>query len=188
MRVPSGKGSLRLAPLFVGLLAACATEEEVRFGDPSRVSGGTAATSTASTTTTSGGACEVDPACSVSFADDVYGAILEPTGKCSTSQVPCHASPAAKGGLLIPEGNVEAAYDALTGYLLVGQDGGPYVVPCVPASSTLLCNLALADGEGPNPYHDATCGQPMPLPPGAGLTLDELETIATWIECGAPNN
>jgi hypothetical protein len=167
----------------------CATEESVNFGDASCVAGGCLGGPGSSTTTSSsGGPCTVNDACTVSFRDDIFTPILDATGtaNCATASANCHAT--GVGNLTIPEGDAAAAYAALTAYLLDDAPGpaGPYIVPCDPSASRWLCNMK---GEaGANPF--GTCGSTMPLIGGTvvPLTTTQLETIAEWITCGAPDN
>lgn len=175
----------------VALGLACATEEDVNFGDPARVATGASAASSTSSSSTSGGGgaggnCEPDPACAVSFATDVYADLLVGVGGCTTGG--CHLPPAASGSLSFPADDASAAYDVLVAYTLTDEttpaNSGPYIVKCNPETSRLLCNLRAADGPGANPHGE--CGALMPL--AGGYTTEQLDKVAQWIECGAPNN
>jgi len=161
---------------------ACATEESVVFGDPARVVGpGGPGTGTSTT----GGTCNPDPNCAESFDADVFTPILEATASCAAAS--CHQD--SIGGFQYTAGDAASAYAALVGYNLEGE--GPYIVPCDPDTSTLLCNLRVEDGTD-NPF--GSCGAIMPRADDADavsdtpLTLDQLNTIADWIACGAPEN
>lgn len=179
----------------VGLIAlgACATEETLNVGDPAKVSGGFG-----EITNTNDAACTPDFDCAVSWKDDVYAAIFDaptsasmPSGACGAAD--CHDSGA--GGLTFPVGNATDAYLRLTSYNLAGV--GSYIVACRPDLSPIMCNLAFAEGVE-NPYVGPTanftggCGSPMPKltagSAGDALNQEQLNTIAGWIACGAPQN
>ena len=171
--------------LSVAVIAAspsCATEEEVQYGDPARVAVGASSGSGSSS-----GGCPPDPSCAVSFKDDIFAPILDAKAKCSAQT--CHGGGLA--GLLLTPGDSDGAYSALTTYRLSGGRG-EYVVPCDTAASKLLCNFKLAPGEEENPYDK--CGSLMPKAllgdpvDDEPLTVAEIETVAMWIECGAPSN
>jgi len=161
---------------------ACATEDTVVFGDPAKVVG-PGGTSTGTTTT--GGTCNPDPDCAIRFDADVFTPILEATASCAAPS--CHQD--SIGGFQYTADDAASAYAALLDYNLDGE--GPYVVPCDPDTSTLLCNLRLEDGTD-NPF--GSCGVIMPRVDAsdsvldAPLTLEQLNTIAEWIACGAPEN
>jgi hypothetical protein len=173
-------------------LVACATEEQVEFGDPDKFDG------SFNSDLTGPGDCSVNNACGVSWSNRVHAAIFaapfggsEPSGGCGAPA--CHDEGA--GGLLFPSDDADEAYFRLTSYELVG--GRPYIVPCHPELSHLMCNLKFADGTD-NPYvgedeeFSGGCGSPMPKPdenvPAEPLNQDQLEDIAEWIACGAPQN
>lgn len=181
--------------LCTGVIAglACATEEDVHFGDPARVAAGasgvTSTTTSSSSTAGGGGAggnCEPDPTCAVSFATDVYADLLLVVGGCTT--MGCHLPPAASGNLSFPADDASAAYDAIIDYVVTDEskpeNSGDYIVPCNPDASRILCNLRAVDGPGTNPYGE--CAAIMPL--GGGYTTEQLDKVAQWIQCGAPNN
>lgn len=177
---------LRLAHVlpFAGIAAlatsssACSTQDEIRFGDPDRAAAGSSAAST-----TSGGECSVDPDCEVSFATDVYPLLAE-KAKCGASG--CHLM--ATSGFAFPNAPKNAR-EALLAYTF--QASAPYVAPCDPTASKLLCNLKL-EGGAEGPY--GACGSQMPKAlsndavSDAPLTADELTLVADWIACGAPDN
>jgi hypothetical protein len=157
--------------------AACATEETVRFGEPARVTGAASSTSASAST---GGACQPDAGCATSFADVV--AILEGPGACSDAA--CHARPVL--GFQLVSGDAAAAHAALLAYELEGR--GPYVVPCDPEASKMLCNLRVDPDAGASRW--GSCGSTMPKAIDDGvddraLSLDEVGAIAEWIACGA---
>ncbi len=96
--------------------------------------------------------------------------------------------------MLPPDDPLEAHANLLS-YELFGSL--PYVVPCHPELSYLICNLRLQDGAlnpyiGPNEEFQGGCGSPMPKSTQEvntqPLTEEQLETIAEWITCGAPLN
>jgi len=102
------------------------------------------------------------------------------SGGCSASSM-CHGT-VDNGKLKLPKGDTAAIYKALLGYSLDATPGpaGPYVVPCDPDASKLLCNLALKSGNA------TTCG--LVMPPIGGLTDAEFNIISEWIACGALDN
>ena len=158
--------------------SACATAEEIEFGEPDRAVGGTSGGGVIA----GGEECIVDEACAVSWATDVYP-VLATKAKCGSSG--CHAVSTA--GFEFPNAPVDA-YSAVV--FEVYQGSLPYVAPCFPEASKLLCNLRLEGGEL-GAY--GTCGSPMPKAiddsvDDAPLTLAELQTIEAWIVCGAPEN
>lgn len=176
--------------MLLGL--GCETAEQVAFGDPARVAGGIP------DTVGPGGDCDVNNACAVSWENRVYIGIFdapfdasEPSGGCAETR--CHANGA--GGLTFPSDNPGEGYFRITSYTLVG--GRPYIVPCHPELSHIMCNLRFAAGVT-NPYvgddeaFTGGCGSPMPKPdenvPAEPLTQEQLDDIAEWIACGAPQN
>lgn len=202
-RSQMGKGIVRAVlpalirgALFCALFCAlgCATEEEIEFGDPARVTGGFGNRPSAS----AGGTCIANPACGVSWQRDVFGAIFnapvggsQPTGSCGTAG--CHLD--GSGGLFFPPDDSDAAYAQLIGYQLAG--GRPYLVGCEPGLSHMLCNLKLAPGVdnafvGEDKSFTGGCGSPMPKSteqqPLEPLNQQQLDTIVEWIACGAPLN
>ncbi|HTJ83289.1 MAG TPA: hypothetical protein VL400_16335 [Polyangiaceae bacterium] len=159
-------------------LSSCATEDEIRFGDPDRAAAGATAASSGT-----GLECTPDPDCDVSFANDVYP-VLANKAKCGSSG--CHLM--ATNGFQFPNAPVDAR-EALLAYTYQGSS--PYVVPCDAAGSKLSCNLRLEDdAEGPF----GTCGSQMPKALAsdgvndAPLTPEELALVTDWITCGAPAN
>ncbi len=154
------------------LLVGCATEEEILFGDPEDLALGTSAG------VTSGGNCVPDPTCEVSFRDDVLPPLLE-QARCADGG--CHAT--AIAGFAFPTAATEAR-EALVAYTFQGADG--YVVPCEPERSKMLCNLVSEDGGG-------SCGSPMPkllddAVDDVALQAADVQALADWISCGAPDN
>jgi len=163
----------------IGLVAAsCATEDEVRYGDPDRAAAGSSAASTGS-----GVECTPDPDCEVSFTTDVFP-VLENKAKCGSSG--CHLM--ATNGFQFPNAPVDARL-ALLDYTY--QGASPYVVPCDAASSKLSCNLRI-EGNAEGPF--GACGSQMPKAlasdtiADAPLTVEELALVTDWIDCGAPAN
>ena len=158
----------------LAVVAGCATEENVNFGDPARVVGGFFQS------TATGPPCTPDFGCSVSWATDIYAPLLAGKAKCGDAL--CHEQ--ETGGFTFSPTDAAAAYASLTDFTLAGE--GAYIVPCDPDASTMLCNLSVDVGS--NPF--GGCGSPMPkmLASAAALSPNELDLIATWIQCGAPDN
>lgn len=157
------------------LATACATESDILFGEPGEIVGADAAA------VSSGGSCDPDLACDVSFREDVFP-VLANTARCGS--VGCHATAIAQFEFP-PEPGL--ARDALLAYVFQGSEG--YVVPCEPTQSKLLCNLNLGAASDPT----ALCGSPMPklIDDQVGdEPLDEAQRAAVfaWIDCGAPDN
>lgn len=187
----AGAGALTLA--LSAWVGACATAETVSFSDGDCVAGGcqqatTSSSSSGSSTSTSSssssGMCNVDPNCAVKWATDIYAGILDtPAASCTTTGL-CHGD--GKGGLTLEAAKPHEAYLALTAYTLLAQPGPAkkYIVPCDAMGSGMLCNMKTDTGTT-NPFGD--CGSEMPLV-GTNLTMDQLNTIADWIACGAPEN
>ncbi|MBM4376163.1 MAG: hypothetical protein FJ095_13860 [Deltaproteobacteria bacterium] len=168
----------------------CATEETTTFGEPSRVTTSSVAVTVAAASSSSGMVCKTVNACEVSWSEDIYGAILNSTkpgaGGCSASN--CHEQPA--GGLAVDPNDADAAYFALLNYSL--PEVGPYVTPCEPAQSSILCNLKFAKGVTNELYSDL-CREPMPKtgsgsPVFSPLTKQAYDHLVRWIQCGAPLN
>jgi hypothetical protein len=159
----------------------CASEQIPEYGDPGQVAGGVGGGSDGSTTT--GPPCNVDPACAVKFATDVFPA-LDTTAKCATGAT-CHGtSGTSPGGFTVEAGNPDSYYDVLTTFVI--EAGGAYIVKCDPDNSKMLCNLKVTSGDT-NPH--GACGKvTMPVAPADALTLAQLTAIEDWIACGAPNN
>jgi hypothetical protein len=191
------------ARVFVTLIAAmglasvyalgCATEEEIRFGGPEaciggRCSGSPSPTSTGSTmSTASGGSDCMGGACDVSFKTDIYEPLLSATGTTKCADALCHGNAAAaEGDFFFPDGDASAARAALLGYQI---DDVPYVTCSTPMNSKVLCNMFLGAGMT-NKY--GKCGTTMPYLQGEViaevLTEAQLDLIAEWIACGAPDN
>ena len=177
----------KLGSLFlVGILAGgCATEEEVRFGEPGRVTGGFEGV------TVTGGSCQVNGACTVSWRQQIFGQVLDgPPGACGA--IGCHRDGA--GNFVFPADS-DAAYESLLAFDLPG--GRPYVVPCEPALSHIMCNLRLATGVenpyvGPDAAFTGGCGSSMPKADAsvgsAPLSQVDLDLLVEWVLCGAPRN
>lgn len=172
---------------------SCATQESHDFSNGVCVAGGCEelAAGVSGSASSSSGICVVDAGCPVSFATDIYAGLLDTSlAKCTNAS--CHGNDAGgMGGVTLLPGDPLDAYNALTAATLrAGTD--QYVVPCDPMGSGMLCSMAVSSGN--NPF--GSCGNTMPttlgLPADAGtptdLTPSDLQTIATWIQCGAPNN
>lgn len=162
-------------------ITSCASEESIKFGLPD------AGKNPASgATSTSGGACHVDPTCKVSFKTDIFAAILDGPAGCTGAKL-CHGGDTPQGDMILKPGDAHAAFDELVNYQLKSKPGpgGAYISPCDAMGSRLLCNTAISDGD--NPY--GVCGTVMPLGGAATkLTRKQLDTLAEWIACGAPEN
>jgi hypothetical protein len=159
-------------------MPSCATEESILFAVPDGGSGDLG--------TTSGGSCTVDPMCKVKFGEDIYKKIIDGSAGCTAATL-CHGGETPQGDMILKPGEAHNAYTEFVNYQLKKTPGpaGAYIVPCDKKSSRLLCNTALSDGA--NPY--GACGTLMPFGSGATkLTKTQLETIAEWIACGAPEN
>ncbi len=172
------------------LLGACATEETTTFGEPSRVTtSGGGAVIAVQASSSSGPVCELDLFCDVRWSVDIYPAIFTSTkpggGGCTASN--CHES--ANGKLAIPTNDASAAYKTIVKYVL--ESKGPYVTPCHPEASALLCNLKFVSSFK-NEY-EPVCGEAMPRTDAKSPVhspLGELayKNLVTWIQCGAPLN
>lgn len=159
-------------------ISSCASEESILFGVTDAGGGDLG--------TTSGGACTVDPLCKVKFESMIYKPIIDGSAGCTGATL-CHGGETPQGNMILKPGEAHNAYNEFVNYQLkkTPGPGGVYIVPCDKKSSRLLCNTALSDGD--NPY--GTCGTAMPFGSQATkLTKAQLETIAEWIECGAPEN
>lgn len=159
---------------IAALACACRSEETVLYGDPANVAGGGSDNGTATSTM-----CEPDLNCSVSFQDDVFP-ILDTKAGCGKTPT-CHGDGA--GELTLIAGDADNYLTTLSAYTLL--DEGPYIVPCDPDASKLLCNLRPLTGET-NPF--GTCGSRMPKNAEDGPTEAEINLIKDWILCGAPDN
>ncbi len=184
---------MALVTVLTALGAGCATEEDVNYGDPARVAGGIPERPQDVVLP-----CEVNGACVVSWSNDIFPNIFNapiggavPSGACTAAE--CHADGA--GGLRMPPNSPSEAYLSMIDYQLVG--GRPYIVGCHPELSHLMCNLKFAsdvDNEfvGPDKEFTGGCGSPMPKPSETvdsdPLNQAQLQDIAEWILCGAPQN
>ncbi len=118
----------------------------------------------------------------MSWKNDIFAGILAgPAGCTSTS---CHGGGA--GGLQLSASDSHAAYTTLLAYDLPATPSKPYVAPCNPAGSGFPCNMAPSGDAGANPY--GACGIVMPVGAFAGLSTNQIDQIAEWIACGAPEN
>lgn len=159
-------------------VSSCASEESVRFGEPDGGSGYPGATT--------GGVCNVDPMCKVSFANDIFKPIIAGSAGCTGAAL-CHGGDTPQGDMILKPDSAHDAYLEIVNYQLKKSPGpaGSYVVPCDKKNSRLLCNTSIDSGD--NPY--GHCGTVMPFGSGATkLTSKQLETLAEWIVCGAPEN
>lgn len=184
------------------LFGGCATEEIPQYGDPDKVIGGVGATGSASGSTSgssgstsssgasSSGMCMVDAGCAVSFKDNVLP-IFDNKAKCSDAK--CHGPGAGQDPVMTP-GDAAATLQVLLAYNFLGEANDKYIAPCDVAASKLICNMRLDTGNNTNPYGpDCLPRMPKVLASDDGvadapLSVTELNTIAEWISCGAPNN
>lgn len=172
-----------VAALLAAIAAGCATVDTVQFGEKDCAAGGCLqAGASSSSSSSTGGSCTPDPDCAVSYATDIFDTILDGPAGCTGAT--CHGTGTASGDLTLDTGHAHAAFVAMTAYQL---DGDPYIVPCDKDASKLLCNIALADGAT-NPF--GKCGSTMPLTLDGQMKLTpaELDLLAEWIACGAPEN
>lgn len=170
------------------IVGGCATEETTNFGDPSRVatSGGDVVVTVAPSSST-GMSCDFNPACEVSFSNDIYPNLLVSakagSGGCADGK--CHEAPA--GGLAIDPSDAKEAHKALLAYVL--PNVGPYLTPCEPSASAILCNLKFVK-DVENEFYSDICGQPMPKtdsssPVHSPISKASYDQLVTWIQCGA---
>jgi hypothetical protein len=184
-------------------LLGCATEETTNFGEPSRVTtvGGDEGPVPAPVAS-SGGGCVVDFACGgLSFAQDVFEGIFDslggaqPGGGCTDAQ--CHQI--KTGNLQLTADDAVAARIALLTFVpakISSLDKSiPYVSPCVPEQSQIMCNLNFGSGVTNEFFGEAggKCGSLMPKiknpsPVHSALNQSQYDTIVKWIQCGAPGN
>jgi hypothetical protein len=124
------------------------------------------------------------PQCNVSWATDIFAGMLDTTTAACTATGLCHGS--GKGNLQLTAGSPHAAYMTLTAFTLAASPGPAkkLIVPCDKDNSGLLCNMKTDPGVT-NPF--GQCGSGMPVV-GTNLTVDQINTIADWIACGAPEN
>lgn len=178
--------------LFVG----CATEEIPQYGDPAKVIGGVGATgsgagssSSGSGSSSSSGMCMPDAGCMVSFKNDVFP-ILEMKAKCSDAA--CHA-PGANHVPVMTPGDSAATLQSLLMHPFQEDPNSPYISPCNVTASKIICNMKLDTGNNTNPYVPQDCLPRMPKVQSdavddAPLSVTDLNKIAEWISCGAPDN
>lgn len=128
--------------------------------------------------------CTVDPSCAVKWADIFTNIIDNANTGCTSTSGLCHGT--GKGGITLEPGKPHEAYLAVTAYTTIDMPGPvkKYIIPCDPAGSAMLCNMKPEAGMT-NPF--GMCGSTMPLV-GTSLTMAQLQQIADWIECGAPEN
>lgn len=165
----------------------------MRYGEPGRVAGGIPDRPEEVVPPR-----EVNGACLVSWKNDIFPSVFNapiggevPSGACTQGE--CHADGA--GGLRMPPTSEGESYFNLLDYQLVG--GRPYIVPCQPQLSHIVCNLKFADDVdnefiGPSQEFTGGCGSPMPKPSETvdsdPLNQEQLDDLAEWILCGAPQN
>jgi hypothetical protein len=164
------------------LSAGCATEEIPPYGDPARVVAGAGPSGAGS-----GGSCTIDPSCSVSFGTQIMP-ILDGTAKCSATG-PCHGG--TEEVIKFMAGDTFGTLNTLRDLEIKDENlnSVPYIAPCNPDSSRMLCNLQRA--SGPSSY--GKCGSAMPKVDDDGimdmaLSDAEFTLIEEWIKCGAPGN
>lgn len=181
-----------VAALALGIAAwigACSTVETQNFSDGDCVAGGCqqasgSSSSGASSSSSSSGQCTVDQSCAVKWSTDIFANILDTQAAGCTAASLCHGD--GKGNLTLTPGDAHGAYVALAAWTMAKdpQMGKAYIAPCDPTGSGMLCNMKAESGST-NAYGE--CGSLMPLV-GTSLTMDQLNTIADWIACGAPEN
>jgi hypothetical protein len=184
------RGLLLLAVVSFGVAAAnaaCTAEvSDPRFGPPGglrNVQLPTPATGSSGPTPTpdgggGGGDGGVNPqSCTVKFSTDIYPS-MQPGGtwKCAETTT-CHGG-AGKATPLIDPNSAANAYNTLIADTSTGK---PYInnKSMDPTASGMTCNLA------------GTCSLPMPQTPnnvGAAADPATAAKLATWLQCGAPNN
>lgn len=168
-------------------ISACSSEDPVLFGNPDCPAGRCQSGATGSS---SSGGTDCVPSgnvCMVRFGDDIFKPLFDATGAAKCADVTCHGDPAnVQGRLLLVPGDAVASRQALLDYQF-DNPAGPYITCTTPADSKILCNMSL--GATANPY--GKCSLTMPVVDNVGaqtLTQAQLELIAQWIACGAPNN
>jgi len=166
----------------LSLAAGCATEEIPPYGEPARVVAGAGPSGAGS-----GGACTPDLDCAVKFESQIMP-ILDGVAKCSATG-PCHGG--TEEVIKFMAGDTAGTLKTLRELEVKDENlnSVPYIAPCDPASSRMLCNLQLA--SGPSMY--GKCGSLMPKVDDDGimdmaLSDAEFELIEEWIKCGAPGN
>lgn len=182
----------RHAITVLGLLTltsvwACETEEKLNIVPSGQAVGATVTAgpgpgSGPTMSGSGGGGCVPDPACEVSFADDIHAGWLDDPNVGGCSKEGCHDAGSAEGGLVYPS-VVADAHASLLAYQLGSE--GAYIVPCDPAASKMLCNMKVPN-DFDNPFGE--CGSTMPVTIGGPqrVTEEQLNMLAAWIECGAP--
>jgi hypothetical protein len=171
---------------------SCATQETYDFSNGACVAGGCQATNPAtvgSSSSSSSGVVCVD-AGAVSFTTDIFNGMLDNGSTGCTSGGLCHGNDAGgAGGLVLLPMDPMDAYTALTASSLMtaplptAAGAKQYIVKGDPGNSGMPCNMDVAGGT--NPF--GQCGHGMPVT-GTDLTVGQIDKIATWIACGAPNN
>jgi hypothetical protein len=182
-------GVLALLAGAVGVwVYGCASAAMPSYGDPDCVPGGcgvTVSTGTNGSTASAGGTCIADAGCAVSYQTDIYTGIIQGTG---CTNMGCHDAVSMGTGLMLT--SASTSYTNLLAYPFPSP-AGPYIAPCDPGNSKMLCNMNVGDA-GPAP----TCTPAMPLTAaiqpggmaGTPLTATQLNELTEWIACGAPDN
>src|SRR5579883_453894 len=116
-------------------------------------------------------------ACSVSWSSQIFPS-MGATGKWKCADSNCH------GGFQSPRITTDAGatYTTLAAYTLTqGPQHVAYIVPgnTDPTKSGIECNMS-----------GSSCGPQMPITTGGASlpTQQDIQTIDTWVRCGAPNN
>lgn len=155
----------KLLPLGVIALAMACGGEDVRYGEP----GGLRAPA-------GNDACPIPDNSGVAacpdFATAVFAIFDNPMGAGCTD-AGCHGVAPGGGGLFMPSGDAQAAYQQMSGYL---NSGRPLVSTRADDKPYLLCNL--------NPDPAVTVGSIMPPSATTRIGGADLATLAKWVECG----
>lgn len=170
----------------------CATDDPVVYGDPECVAGRCQNAAGSSSSSSSGASdCVPDGGdCGAKFTTEIFEAIMDTGGTAKCADVQCHGDPNnVQGDLLLVPGDAFASRKALLDYQF-DKPAGPYITCGTPGDSRLLCNMLVEPGAT-NKY--GKCATLMPTTLGlqigqVPLTEAQLDKIAEWIACGAPNN
>lgn len=186
-RIRFAFAALAMAAVASVVVAACSTEEEIIFGDPACPANRCQASAAGGTG--EGTDCTMpDENCAVHFAADIFEPIFDANGSAKCANAQCHGNPAdIQGDLVLVPGDAFSSREALLAYQF-DKPAGPYITCQNPPESRILCNMFLGIGVT-NTY--GKCLTTMPLIDELGaepLTESQLELIAQWIACGAPNN
>jgi hypothetical protein len=187
-RIRVALAALAMAAAASFLAAACSTEEEIIFGDPACPANRCQAAGAAGGTGEGTDCTNPDENCAVHFAADIFDPIFDANGSAKCANTQCHGNPMdIQGDLLLVPGDAFSSREALLKYQF-DKPAGPYITCKNPPESRILCNMFLGIGVT-NTY--GKCLTTMPLIDELGaepLTEMQLELIAQWIACGAPNN